>query len=74
MPWLSPYALLTLLNGDVADFVLRTFLGSRMMIEVGDLRRLPIPVLSAAQTAELEALAAHAIDARRSVTLHGNDF
>ena len=73
VPWLSPYALLTLLNGDVADFVLRTFLGSRMMIEVGDLRRLPIPVLSAAQTAELEALAAHAIDARRSVTLHGND-
>ncbi len=64
--WLSSRTLLALVNGDVCDFLLRTFLGSRMMIEVGDLRRLPIPVLSPKQTRQLEDLAGRAIAARQA--------
>jgi hypothetical protein len=63
--WLSPLSLLALLNSDVIDFVVRTFLGSRMQIEVGDLRRLVVPVLSPAQKADLERFAERAIAARR---------
>ena len=44
--WLDEYALLALLNTDTVEFILKTFLGSLMQIEVGDLRRLPVPVLS----------------------------
>ncbi|HLH69757.1 MAG TPA: Eco57I restriction-modification methylase domain-containing protein [Candidatus Dormibacteraeota bacterium] len=63
--WLSPLSLLALLNSDVTDFLLRTFLGSLMHIEVGDLRRLVVPVLSPAQKADLERFAERAIAARR---------
>jgi hypothetical protein len=63
--WLAPLSLLALLNSDVLDFILRTFLGSRMMIEVGDIRRLPIPVLSPQQGATLEDFASCAITARQ---------
>jgi len=64
VPWLTPRALLALLNSDTVDFLLRTFLGSRMMIEVGDLRRVPVPVLRDDQRLELESLAERAIAAR----------
>lgn len=64
--WLSSPALLALLNSDVLDFILRTFLGSLMMIEVGDIRRLPVPVLAPAQTQALEAFAGRAITAKQA--------
>jgi hypothetical protein len=65
-PWLTPRVLLSLLNSDVADFLIRTFLGSLMQIEVGDLRRLPIPVLSDDRRKDLEELADRAVSARMS--------
>ncbi|WP_160163290.1 Eco57I restriction-modification methylase domain-containing protein [Nitrolancea hollandica] len=64
--WLSPHALLALLNSDVIDFMLRTFLGSRMHIEVGDVRRLVVPVLAPEQKAALEDFADRAIAAKRA--------
>ena len=64
--WLSPLALLSLLNSDVLDFTLRTFLGSRMMIEVGDIRRLPMPVLAPDQKQALETFGSRAIAAKRA--------
>jgi hypothetical protein len=64
--WLSPKALLALLNADVLDFILRTFLGSRMMIEVGDVRRLAIPVLAPEHTQTLETFASRAIAAKQA--------
>lgn len=64
--WLSPRALLALLNSDVLDFVLRTFLGSLMHIEVGDIRRLPVPVLAPEQTHALETFASRATAAKRA--------
>ena len=54
--WLTPKSLMALLNTNVADFIVRTFLGSRMMIEVGDLRRLPIPVLDDGSARALDEL------------------
>ncbi|MHB8394628.1 MAG: Eco57I restriction-modification methylase domain-containing protein [Candidatus Dormibacteria bacterium] len=64
--WMSPAALLSLLNSDVLDFVLRTFLGSRMHIEVGDIRRLIVPVLTPDQKDALEAFANRATAAKRA--------
>ena len=63
--WLDTYALMALLNSRVVDFVIRTFLGSRMMIEVGDLRRVPIPVLSPKDSGDLSNLGHEAVDAAR---------
>jgi Eco57I restriction-modification methylase len=70
-PWLTVPSLLALLNGDAVDFLLRTFLGSRMHIEVGDLRRIPIPVLSDTQQKDLEVLTARAIEAKRNFDGNG---
>jgi hypothetical protein len=64
--WLSPQALLALLNSDVLDFILRTFLGSLMHIEVGDIRRLIVPVLAPDQKEALEAFANRATAAKRA--------
>ncbi|MDE3111512.1 MAG: hypothetical protein KGK34_01060 [Chloroflexota bacterium] len=63
--WLSTEALLSLLNSDTVNFILRTFLASRMHIELGDLRRLIVPVLAVDQKAELERLMRLATKARR---------
>ena len=63
--WLSPDSLMSLLNSEVLDFTLRTFLGSRMMIEVGDIRRLIVPVLSDSQRTTLEDFAQRAFAARK---------
>lgn len=54
--WLSVEALLALLNTSPLDFLLRTFLCSRMNIHVGDLRRIPIPVLSDPEAQKLTDL------------------
>lgn len=64
--WLDPYALLAILNSDVVDFVTRTFLGSLMHIEVGDIRRLPVPVLSPEQSAALSELGCRAVAAAQA--------
>jgi hypothetical protein len=61
--WLDAFALLALLNSDVAEFIVRTFLGSLMQIEIGDVRRLPVPVLTPAQGAGLSALGHAAVAA-----------
>ena len=65
--WLAPESLLALLNAPTLDFVLRTFLGSRMQIEIGDIRRLPLPVLTADQASTLEALGRRAIAAKETL-------
>jgi hypothetical protein len=64
--WLSPLSLLSLLNADTLDFMLRTFLGSRMHVEVGDVRRLVVPVLTPAQKQTLEQIAKRALAAKQS--------
>jgi hypothetical protein len=70
--WLDEYALLALLNSDSVEFILKTFLGSLMQIEVGDLRRVPVPVLSQLQAKGLSELGSQATAAateRRSAEL-----
>lgn len=62
--WLSANVLLTLLNASVVDFCLRTFVGSRMHIEVGDLRAIPLPVLDETTSRELDELAEQAVAAK----------
>jgi hypothetical protein len=62
--WLSGNVLLALLNASVVDFCLRTFVGSRMHIEVGDLRAVPLPVLDDATSRELDRLAEKAMEAK----------
>lgn len=64
--WLSPAVLMALLNADTVDYLVRTFLGSRMHVELGDIRRIPIPVLSPEQQSRLETLGNEAICAARA--------
>jgi hypothetical protein len=60
--WLARDSLMALLNSQVNDFILRTFIGSRMNVHPGDIRRLPIPVLSQEQNAQLSGLAERAVE------------
>lgn len=69
--WLSVHALLALLNAPILDFILRTFLGSRMQIEIGDVRRLPIPVLTPDQADTLDAFGQQAITAKEKLDAGG---
>jgi hypothetical protein len=71
--WLSTSALLALLNAPVADFLVRTFLGSLMHVEIGDIRRLPIPVLSDLESECLNLLGDRAVAAKAASDggLHG---
>jgi len=62
--WLSTSALLALLNSSPLDFTLRTFLGSLMHIELGDIRHLPIPVLSDNDASRLDELGRRAVAAK----------
>lgn len=55
--WLSENALLALLNSSLIEFGVKTFLASRNHIEVGHVRRLPIPVLTPAHRDELAEFA-----------------
>ena len=63
--WLPVHGLLALLNAGALDFILRTFLGSRMHVEIGDMRRLPIPVLTPGQGEHLEDFGLRAVAAMR---------
>ena len=65
VPWLTQHALCALMNAPVSDFILRTFLGSRMHIEVMDVRRLPIPVLTDADARRFDEIGRTAVDAQR---------
>jgi hypothetical protein len=61
VPWLNTDSLMALLNSPSLDFLLRTFVGSRMMIEIGDVRRIPVPVFSPEHDRRLTSLARKAI-------------
>jgi hypothetical protein len=65
--WLSVEALLSLLNSSPLDFALRTFLSSRMNIHVGDIRRIPIPVLADSAAGKLTELGRAALSAREAL-------
>lgn len=62
--WLDADALLALLNSDTMDFTVRTLLSSRMHLDIGDVRRLPIPVLDDNTREHLGALAREAVRAK----------
>lgn len=47
--WLDEDSLLALLNSSLVEFAAKTFLASRNHIEVGHLRRFPVPVLDSEQ-------------------------
>jgi hypothetical protein len=64
--WLSPLSLLALLNADVVEFMIRTFLASMMNLHVGDIRHLVIPVLTERQKQDLETLARRAVAAKQA--------
>lgn len=64
VPWMSTDSLLALLNTSVVDFLLRTFLSSRMNIDIGDVRRIPVPILSNEQDEHLSGLARAATEAK----------
>ena len=63
--WLTPASLLSILNAPVSDFIIRTFLGSRMQIDIGDIRRLPVPVLTADQQRHLAEMGERAVTAQQ---------
>ena len=62
--WLTANGLMALLNSSVADFILRTFLSSRMHLDVGDVRRLPVPVLTIEQSENLTDLGERAVETK----------
>jgi hypothetical protein len=62
--------LLALLNAPVVDYTLRTFLGSRMQIEIGDIRRLPVPILADRDADRLTDLGRRALAAKRALDRH----
>jgi hypothetical protein len=65
--WLSVSTLAALLNAPTTDFLVRTFLGSRMQVEIGDIRRMPIPVLDDSASSRLTDLGSRAIAARQAL-------
>lgn len=71
VPWLSPLSLMAILNADVVDFIVRTLLGSRMQIEIGDVRHLSVPVLSEKQNRELSQLAERALEEKSKADTGG---
>jgi hypothetical protein len=65
--WLTAQALLALLNAPAIDFIARTLLGSLMQIEIGDIRRLPIPVLDDHNAERLTGLGVRAVAAKAAL-------
>ena len=63
VPWLNAWSLLALLNSQPIEYVLRTFLGSLMHFEIGDIRRIPVPVLAQEQVHQLSELGRAAVQA-----------
>jgi hypothetical protein len=67
--WLDRYALLALLNSDAIRFLVHTFLATRNHVEVGHVRRAPVPVLSDNQRSALSSLGRSAVE----VAVKGTD-
>lgn len=65
-PWLNDMSLLALLNSPVLEFFLKTFLATRNHIELGHVRRLPIPVPSQQQDELLTLLGGQAVITARA--------
>lgn len=63
--WLDEESLLALLNSSLIEFAVKTFLASRNHIEVGHMRRLPVPVLTVDQKAALSDFTREACGAVR---------
>lgn len=63
--WLPTLALLALLNSTVVQYLVETFLASRNHVEVGHVRRVPVPVLSLSQAQQLQAMGLGAIACAR---------
>jgi hypothetical protein len=59
--WLDTNALLALLNSEVVRYLVHTFLATRNHVEVGHVRRVPVPVLEQAYSSQLSALGALAV-------------
>ena len=64
--WLDTPGLLALMNADVLEFLVRTFLGSLMHFEIGDIRRVPLPVPSSAEAHALSQLGTAAVEATKA--------
>jgi hypothetical protein len=67
--WLSVEALLALLNAPALDFAARALLSSRMHVEIGDIRRLPVPVLSDRESEQLTSFGSRAVAAKAAQDL-----
>jgi hypothetical protein len=63
---LMTQALLALVNSQPVEFLVRTFLGSLMQTEIGDVRRIPIPILSQDQNERLAQLAQRAVNEKHA--------
>jgi methylase of polypeptide subunit release factors len=61
--WLDEFVLVALLNAPVIEFALKTFLSSRNHLEVGHLRRLPIPFLEPSARSALGKIGRAAVQA-----------
>lgn len=70
--WLDARGLMAMLNSDTLDFIVRALLGSRNMIEVGDIRHIPVPVLDASQSARFSSLGKKAVEFKQSADAGGN--
>lgn len=64
--WLTRESLLSLMNAPIFDFTVRTFLGSRMQVEFGDIRGVPVPVLTSEQSVDFDALGRRAVAAKEA--------
>jgi hypothetical protein len=64
--WLDDLSLVAMLNAPIVEFAIKTFLATRNHLEVGHLRRLPMPVLDAQTGATLRRLASAFIAATRA--------
>lgn len=70
--WLDAHGLMALLNSDTLDFIVRALLGSRNMIEVGDIRHIPVPVLDPAASARFSSLGKKAVEFKQAADAGGN--
>jgi hypothetical protein len=62
---LSPASLLALMNSDVFSFFLKKFIGHTWMVQISDIRQMPLVIPSKAQEKRLKELAEWAIAAKR---------
>jgi hypothetical protein len=61
--WLDNFSLMAILNSALVRYLLHTFLATRNHVEVGHVRRLPLPVLARDTSELLSALGRRAVAA-----------